>query len=47
MKKNNGMGIIKLFFMVTFIVVVVAMCVYFTRMKYQEAKAETMKTDML
>lgn len=47
MKKNNGMGIIKLFFMVSFIVVVVAMCVYFTRMKYQEAKAETMKTDML
>ena len=42
MKKNNGMGIIKLILMVVLIVVVVATAVYFTRKKYREVKAETM-----
>ena len=47
MKKNNGMGIIKLILMVVLIVVVVATAVYFTRKKYREVKAETIRTDML
>ena len=47
MKKNNGMGIIKLILMVVLIVVVVATGVYFTRKKYREVKAETIRTDML
>lgn len=40
MKKNNGMGIIKLILTVVLIVVVVATGVYFTRKKYREVKAD-------
>lgn len=47
MKKNNGMGIIKLILMVVLIVVVTIAGVYFTRKKYREVKAETIRTDML
>ena len=47
MKKNNGMGIIKLILMVVLIVVVTITGVYFTRKKYREVKAETIRTDML
>lgn len=47
MKKNNGMGIIKLILMVALIVVVVISGAYFVRKKYREVKAETIKTDML
>ena len=47
MKKNNGMGIIKLILMVALIILVVIAGVYFARKKYREVKAETIKTDML
>ena len=43
MKKNNGMGIIKLILMVVLIVVVTIAGVYFTRKKYREVKAETIR----
>ena len=47
MKKNEGMGMIQLAVMVIFIVLIVATSVYFVRMKYHEARIETIKTDML
>ena len=47
MKKNNGMGMIKIIIIMLFIGIVVALSVYFIRMQYHEARVETIKTDML
>ena len=47
MKKNSGMGIIKLILMVVLIILVIIAGLYFVRKKYREVKAETIKTDML
>jgi len=47
MKDNKGMGAIKLIIFVVIIGLIVAMGVYFSRMKYNQARIETIKTDML
>ena len=47
MKDNKGMGTIKLIIFVVIIGLIVAMGVYFSRMKYNQARIETIKTDML
>ena len=47
MKRNKGMGMIKLIVMILFIALIVATTVYFVRMQYHEARVETIKTDML
>ena len=47
MKKSEGMGMIQLIAIVIFIILIVASTVYFVRMKYHEARIETIKTDML
>lgn len=47
MKSNKGIGIIKLIIMILFIALIVATAVYFIRIKYYEARVETIKTDML
>ena len=47
MRNNKGMGIISLICITALIAVIVAISVYFVRMKYNEAKVQTIKTDML
>lgn len=47
MKNNRGMGIIQTIIFVIIIAIIVAMGVYFARMKYKEARLQTIKTDML
>lgn len=47
MRNNKGMGMIKLIIMILFIILIVAGTIYFFRMKYHEARVETIKTDML
>lgn len=47
MKRNKGMGMIKLIVMILFIALIVATTVYFVRMQYHKARVETIKTDML
>lgn len=47
MKSNRGMGIIQLIISIVVIAIIVALGVYFLRMKYEQAKVQTAKTDML
>lgn len=47
MKSNKGMGIIGLICLTAVIVVIVAVTFYFVRLKYNEAKVQTIRTDML
>ena len=47
MKNEKGMGLIQLIVFVVLIILIVAMSVYFIRMQYNEARVETIKTDML
>ena len=47
MKSNKAMGTIQTIILVVIIGIIVAMGVYFIRMKYGEAKLQTVKTDML
>lgn len=47
MRRNTGMGMIKLILMLLFIILIVATTVYFVRMQYNKAKIETIKTDLL
>ena len=47
MKNNKGMGIISLICIVFVIAVIIAISIYFARLKYNEAKVQTIKTDML
>lgn len=47
MKKNAAIGVIQLIGMMIIIIVVVALAIYYTRMKYKELKLETIRTDML
>lgn len=47
MKRNTGMGMIKLILMLLFIILIVATTVYLVRMQYNKVKIETIKTDLL
>ena len=47
MKSNRGMGVISLIFIVVVIAIVVGVSVYFVRLQYNEAKVQTIRTDML
>ena len=47
MKSNKGMGIISLICIVVVIAIITGVSVYFARLKYNEAKVQTIKTDML
>ena len=47
MKNNKGMGIISLICIVIVIAIIAGTAVYFVRLKYNEARIETIKTDML
>lgn len=47
MKSNNGMGVIQLIISIVMIAIIVALGVYYVRMKYDQAKVQTAKTDML
>ena len=47
MKKDSGMGIIQLMILIIIIIMLVAGSIYFARLKYNEAKIETIKTNML
>ncbi len=47
MRRNKGMGIVKLIVMIIFIILIVVASVEFVKMKYYEARVETIKTDML
>ena len=44
MKRNTGMGMIKLILMLLFIILIVATTVYLVRMQYNKVKIETIKT---
>lgn len=47
MKNNKGMGMIQLIISIIIIALIVALGVYYVRMKYNQAKVQTTKTDML
>ena len=47
MKSNRGMGMIQLIISIIVIAIIAALGVYFLRMKYEQAKVQTAKTDML
>lgn len=47
MKNNKGMGMIQLIISIIVIAIIAALGVYFLRMKYEQAKVQTAKTDML
>lgn len=47
MKSNKGMGIIQLIIMISIIILIIALSIYFIKMKYNDAKVQTIKTDML
>ncbi|MGN1326787.1 MAG: hypothetical protein ACI4VQ_01710 [Clostridia bacterium] len=47
MKSNKGMGLISLIIIIAIIVGIVAVSIYFVRLKYNEIRVETIKTDML
>lgn len=47
MKRNKGMGMVKLIIMILFIILIVVSSVYFIKKEYHEAQIETMQTDML
>lgn len=47
MKRNKGMGMVKLIIMIIFIILIVVSSVYFIKKEYHEVRVETIKTDML
>ena len=47
MKNEKGMGLIQLIVFVVLIILIVAMSVYFIRMQYNDAREETINTDMV
>lgn len=47
MRSNKGMGLILLIIIIAIILSIIAVSIYFIKLKYNEARVETIKTDML